>query len=366
MAAVVYTGMQSALTSPPTLAPPLPRALSSLQGGRAIGALLVVCFHASRSIFQNPKYWDSAPFGGVFDFGGITFFFVFSGFIMYHVHEVDLGHPERLKSFLWKRFRRIYPTYWVVIILALPIYFTIHSFGYGFETQPEVILSSVLLVHLQSQHAVMRVAWTLFHEMLFYALFAVAIWRVRVGFIILGVWFAASTQTSETGLIAFYFSYLHLLFGFGLAARRLIGKMVIPMPRRLTLLGSAVILAVAADQDYGDVLNEIWRTIGFGAGCTLALLGVVELERQGRLTTPHWLVLLGNASYSIYLVHFFTLSLLAKLAWASGAARLPVDVLFPFMVAAAAASGVLFHVWVERPLLARLPQKLVLRGICIA
>ncbi len=351
----------------------LPRALTSLQAGRAIAALLVVFYHGSRSIFENAKYWGHAPLGGVFDFGssGVTFFFVLSGFIIYHAHERDLGRPEMLPNYLWKRFRRIYPIYWVVLILVLPIYFAVHSFGYGFETQPEAILSSVLLVHLQTQHAVMRVAWTLFHEVLFYAVFALAIWRRGVGFVALGLWFAASTWSLDPQydprLIGFYLNYVHLLFGFGLVARRLVGRVVIPRPLVFALLGGVVILVMAADQDYGLVLSEMWRGLGFGAGCTLALLGVVELERQGRLRTPGWLVLLGDASYSIYLVHFFALSFLAKLAWVSGAAQhLPGDLVYVLMVALAAASGVVFHLWVERPLLAVLGQKPFSRSVRVA
>ena len=343
--------------------------MSSLQGGRGVAALLIVLFHASRAIFANAKYWHHDPFAGVFSFGdsGVTFFFVLSGFIIYHAHERDLGRPERLQAYLWKRFRRIYPIYWLIVILVLPIYLSVHSFGLGYETQPEVILSSLLLVHLQSLHSVLWVGWTLFHEVLFYAFFAVAIWRVRVGFVLLGIWFAASTQAANPAfglpLIGFYFSYLHLLFGLGLVARRLFGTVVIPLPHLVTLLGGAVILAMAADEDYGNMLSEMWRTLAYGVGCTFALLGIVELERQGRLTTPRPLVLLGDASYSIYLVHFLALSLLAKLAWASGAAQLPDALSYLLLVAGATGSGVLLHLWVERPLLARLGQKPVTRQV---
>ena len=43
--------------------------LRSLQAGRAVAALLVVLFHASGSICAAPKYFDSRPFGRIFDFG---------------------------------------------------------------------------------------------------------------------------------------------------------------------------------------------------------------------------------------------------------------------------------------------------------
>ena len=351
----------------------IPRHLSSLQAGRAVAALLVVLFHASRSIFENNRYWGVAPFGGVFDFGnsGVVFFFVMSGFIIYHAHEWDLSHPERVQAYIWKRFRRIYPIYWVTMLLVLPVYYVVHSFGYGFETQPVVLLSSFTLIHVQSQDAVLRVSWTLFHEALFYALFAAAIWRARVGFLMLAIWFAASTwaldPTYDARLTGFYFSYLHWLFAIGLLARWLLGKIAIPLPRVVVVFALLLVALLAMDQDYEGVLSEPARTLAFGLACSLALLGLVELERQARLSTPRWLILLGDASYSIYLVHFFTLSFLAKLAWFSGVAKLiPPDTAYLALAAAAVGSGLAFHLWVERPLLFRLGRPPLARQVRLA
>ncbi len=336
----------------------LPRSLTSLQAGRAIAAILVVLFHTSRSIFQNPKYWHVVPLGGVFDFGnsGVTFFFVLSGFIMYHAHLQDLDRPDRVKSYLWKRFRRIYPIYWFVLLLVLPAYLLVRSFGYGWESQPEVILSSVLLVHLQTPYQVVEVSWTLFHEILFYALFALVIWRTRIGFVALGLWFVASTQTTDPvgsgRLLPLYFSYLHLLFGFGIAARMFLQRRAVPLPTAMVLLGVAVMLLMGADEDYWHRIAEVWQTLLFGFGATLALLGAVQLQAQGRLRVPQWLTLLGDASYAIYLVHFLALSLLAKLAWSSGAANhLPAAIAFTLMAGVATLAGLVLHLGVERPLL---------------
>ena len=342
----------------------LPRNLTSLQAGRGIAAILVVLFHTSRAIFQNPKYWQAVPLGGVFDFGasGVTFFFVLSGFIIYHAHLPDLNRPDRLQGYLWKRFRRIYPIYWVLLLLVLPIYFVARNFGFGYETHPDVILSSVLLVHLRTPYQVIDVSWTLFHEILFYALFAVMIWRARVGLVVLGLWFAASTQTIDPAtsgrLLPFYFSYLHLLFGFGIAARMFLQRRAVPRPIAILLLGVAVILLIGADQDYWHRLSGVWQTLVFGLGSTLALLGAVELQAQGRLRVPGWLTLLGDASYAIYLVHFLALSVLAKLAWSSGLAKhLPIPVAFVLMAGLATAAGLALHLLVERPLLTRLGRR---------
>jgi exopolysaccharide production protein ExoZ len=68
--------------------------------------------------------------------------------------------------------------------------------------------------------------------------------------------------------------------------------------------------------------------------------------------------LLGDASYSIYLTHFLTLSVLAKLIWGCGAAHLiPQLAAYVLLAGTAIAVGVLCHLSVERPLLALLGQK---------
>src|SRR5436305_9906897 len=105
--------------------------LNTLQACRAAAAILVVLFHASGSIFALAKYFDCKPFGRVFDFGyaGVDFFFVLSGFLMMHVHAQDFGQPRKLGAYCWKRFTRIYPAYWVVLALIVPVYFLLPGVG---------------------------------------------------------------------------------------------------------------------------------------------------------------------------------------------------------------------------------------------
>src|SRR4051794_15071476 len=109
--------------------------LQSLQACRAMAAILVVLYHTSHGIFRLDKYFGHKPFGHVFDFGfaGVDFFFVLSGFIMMHVHGRDIGQPRAFASYLWKRFSRIYPAYWIVFAAILPVYFLVPSFGLGHE-----------------------------------------------------------------------------------------------------------------------------------------------------------------------------------------------------------------------------------------
>ena len=48
-----------------------------------------------------------------FGHAGFHLFFVLSGFLMYYIHSEDLGRPRGLLPFAYKRFSRIYPSYWV-------------------------------------------------------------------------------------------------------------------------------------------------------------------------------------------------------------------------------------------------------------
>jgi len=93
-------------------------------------------------------------------------------------------------------------------------------------------------------------------------------------------------------------------------------------------------------------------TICYGVSATLCALGVMELERSGELVVSKTLIFLGDASYSIYLVHQPALSVMAKLGYPLWL-RMKVPLIVPFMVMVigSVGLGVLVHLFLERPLL---------------
>src|SRR5713101_596459 len=135
--------------------------LNSLQACRAAAAILVVFYHTSHGIFRLEKYFGHKPFGPVFDFGfaGVDFFFVLSGFIMMYVHAADFGQPRALGAYIWKRFTRIYPAYWIVFAVILPVYIFVPHFGYDFQRDPAVALRAFFLFPHPQNHQVVGVAW---------------------------------------------------------------------------------------------------------------------------------------------------------------------------------------------------------------
>jgi exopolysaccharide production protein ExoZ len=329
--------------------------LKSLQACRAVAAILVVLFHASGSIFALPKYFGHKPFGVIFDFGfaGVDFFFVLSGFIMMHVHASDFGQPRALGVYLWKRFSRIYPVYWVVLAVILPIFFLVPQFGVGHERDPGVILRSIFLLPSSDNRMVLSVAWTLVFEVFFYLLFGLLILNKRIGVTVFLAWtgLILAYPWFDSYLSAFVFNNMNVRFLAGIAVALILARWEIPLPRLVACLGMAIFLATGLCEASDGPLSTSTQCVGYTLGSALMLAGLVQAERLGLIQPPNWLVYLGNASYSIYLVHFLGLSILAKIAKAAHLdLYLPGTVLFCLHVAGAIAIGCVFHHIVEKPI----------------
>ncbi len=151
--------------------------IRSLQACRCVACLLIVLHHTSNGIFALPKYFDGKPLGNIFDLAeaALDYFFVLSGFVIVYVHGKDIGRLDRLWPYVRKRLTRIYPTYWVVTLLLLPVFFVAPQFGRGFERDLSGIVCSLLLVPQPGHGPIVGVAWTIVYEMVFYAVFATLI-----------------------------------------------------------------------------------------------------------------------------------------------------------------------------------------------
>jgi exopolysaccharide production protein ExoZ len=330
------------------------RSLDTLQAGRALAALAVLLYHTNWTL-ALPKYIGRELFP-IFNSGysGVHFFFVLSGFVIFLIHQKDVGRPHAVGQFLWKRVRRVYPPLWVVLLLLLPVFYLVPSLDTAGQTNPTTILCAFAVAPSPSD-SLLAPEWTLRHEVLFYAIFALYIWRPRIGAKCALIWLAVSAILPWFRLAypwSFYFSSYHLLFAFGVLACVAFKRGGGRHPRSLMIVG-LVIFACAWGAltlrltDDGPV-----TTIAFGLGAALAILGGATLERQGRLRIAGTLVFLGEASYSIYLVHFPAISALCKIITAvSHRIQLPGLLIFAVAALPALAIGIAFHLLLEKPLL---------------
>jgi peptidoglycan/LPS O-acetylase OafA/YrhL len=145
--------------------------LDALTGLRFFAAVSVVSLHYLDPSLQAPAliHWVLA-IGNT----GVSLFFVLSGFVLAYTY-LDAGPVNR--RFFWvSRFARIYPVYLVALILAVAL---MH------EGNRPALLASVLMVQAWNPYWAVKInypAWSLSVEALFYAVFpfvAVRVFRAR-------------------------------------------------------------------------------------------------------------------------------------------------------------------------------------------
>lgn len=323
---------------------------------------MIVVFHTTVFFGNDARYWhrewltlNSAGLGV-----SIDYFFVLSGAVILMAHRADIGRIATLRPYLWKRFRRVYPIYWIVFT-CLTIGIELHpKLGETVRSNPWVVISGYLLVFVNTLQLNLLTSWTLFQEVLFYSLFAVLLASRRVGTTVFAAWFVLSiVSLVHPGPVVWSFylgNPLHLLFGFGmLAAWLLRSRPNLPARRFIAVGGVILFCAFIAGDIYGYVPVPLGLVAGVGS--TFLLIGIASREDQGILTIPRPLRFMGDASYSIYLIHypcFMVCSPLLYHLWV----RHPIPIAIPFivMLVSGVAAGCLLHVYVERPLLRWLPR----------
>ena len=267
--------------------------LVSVQYLRAFAALLVVAHHA-----RNPIPGLFNPLVGYPALAyGVDIFFGISGFIMV-VSAID----DRVGDFVVKRLIRIVPLYWgATLTLALitvdPSAIPWRDLGQSLLFIPHWNLDSPPQIW-----PFLVAGWTLNLEVFFYAVFALGLWLGRprlvvpgviVGFVVLG-WIL--NPSSAIGIT--YTSWILLEFVAGL----LIGLVtlrgwVLPKSVAVVAVSLGLFLLLGADGVGFDDPSPIDRLVSV----ILILGGGVALN--GTSGKHRYAQILGDASYSIYLVH---------------------------------------------------------------
>ena len=350
--------------------PDLRPRLLGLEAGRFVAALLVACFHFSYA-FQHLRGVDI--FGMAFRGGhaGVEYFFVLSGFIITWVHARDLGSPRAMKPFIVKRLVRLYPMFIVVTVAMLALFLLPSVSAHRDFSIPSFLLDITLLPTGGS--TMVEQSWSLRHEMVFYALFAVAVWNIRVGLVALAVWQLASLGVGlaapdrlSPALMPFLYFY-NIGFGAGAGVAWVTRRFVVARPGLYALAG-LVLFASGLAVECGIGRNLPPAVLPLGArlspalyitASALVIFGVTQLEMRCPLPGARVLKLLGGASYALYLVHAVVGSIVIRVFDHSILSRVPNGLVFLAMVLAALLVALGLHLIIERPLLGWLRLRLL-------
>jgi peptidoglycan/LPS O-acetylase OafA/YrhL len=310
-----------------------PKALPGLTGLRFIAALAVVLSHfTEQGVARSPDWLINDLDGGR---TAVSLFFVLSGFVLAYNYFGISTRAER-HNFYVARFARLYP----VVLLSLLI--AAIGVGYSYQHQRQGILVSwyaitghafpELVASLIAQLAMAigwfplaainqpwnAPAWSISCEVFFYVLFPFLLSKLRkftirrvvvLGLIVWavqGVWIVAVNHllpANRHDFIVSQFPVTHLFeffVGVGCAIwfvrighDRLEGSLA-----RLTLLGVAASLIVTLSVWHPVHPVYYLMTVPFG----MLILALAASPTGGMLGLP-LVVLFGEASFSLYMVH---------------------------------------------------------------
>jgi peptidoglycan/LPS O-acetylase OafA/YrhL len=306
-----------------------PADIRPLTALRFVAALVIVIYH-----FVLILPFDSAAVSGMLGKGylGVDFFFILSGFILAHVY-LDAAERKTLNpiAFYGRRLARVYPVHIFTLGLAVSPYVAAILGGVP-ETipphvQPHYFATNILMLHAwgyDDRYMFNVPSWSISAEWFAYLLFpylAVAISRVRPALmLVLAVLFFwalfafIATLPPGTGHLAdgrpltvrtFDFGIMRIVpeFILGMALYRFGRVWALRGPVRVWLVACTALLVGLVHFSVPDYV-----IVPLFAALIYLVAETARQERTGFLDRP-WLVLMGEASYSLYMVHYLWIQL---------------------------------------------------------
>lgn len=291
--------------------------LDSLQVLRGFACLIVVFHHVFRSltIFHSPTQ-DSIliPSAYLIQLGsiGVDIFFIISGFIMVWISDPYINREKTISDFLLHRIIRIWPVY--AIVTSLQCLFLIKEALLGgyrpFDLHLNRLLSLFFIPSFNERgllQPILGVGWSLNYEVYFYLLFALSLFIARrfIVPVLLGMIVATLFVSNlfPVGPFKTFFSNPIILeFIFGAAIAVVYKKFQFNLNNYSTLFASLTVISFYAF--YSLDLPIDFRFFSYGIPAIFIFLTFLALHK---IQWPEIFIKLGDASYSIYLIHILVI-----------------------------------------------------------
>ncbi len=355
--------------------------LDGIQIVRGLSAVLVVIAHANLMMAHGQFYGQSPyniTYAGQF---GVTLFFIISGFIIVYTSlSHDLTPRIGRVEFARRRWVRIVPFLWLMVVA----YNLMSLVG---THQVEWLRFGRALAVWPVGELKPNIVWSLRHEFLFYALFALTVMGARRRTWLLALWFVAPLALWPV-LYAFGFTLsvtpdwptelmsvvllgawtgANLQFGVGFVLGVLaLRSHALVKPRRFAMVATVIAVAAAAvivelaALPIGLMRSVVWTVCAAPPVWLSLMVGARQQGMLGRLG-----VLLGDASFAIYLTHNTVILLLFNAS--KHLHRLPPPIAFHTgLTVIALAAGMIVHRLVERPLIAWFSSRFKRPGVAAA
>lgn len=339
--------------------------LPTVQVLRGIAALMVAYYHASTQIpgfeaYLWPSFW---PAGSAVLAHGVDIFFVISGFIM-----LVSSRGMSAGDFMARRIIRIVPLYWLFTLTLILVATARPELFKGTVVTAEAAIKSLAFIPYFSTSVPNQIwpllvpGWTLNYEMMFYLIFAAALfvplrYRVALCTLAFAVLMAGriAPAYADSAVLKFFAAPIQFEFVGGMVIGHLyLSSWTLPRPACLLLILGGLLLLVSEALHPGQG-HAAALLLAYGLPSCLVVLGAVLLDKS-HARVPRWSLpaALGDASYSIYLSHIFVLGAL-RTGW--GAVGLDQQTMAHALcfglagMVAVSLGGMLCYRWVEKPML---------------
>ncbi|MDF7681171.1 acyltransferase [Enterobacteriaceae bacterium ESL0689] len=278
---------------------------TGIQYLRGVAAISVIVYHAM--VMQAVSQFFPSPVGNF----GVDVFFVISGFIMWVT--TTTGKKVTPGEFFRARLFRVFPLYWFFTWALLIAIFTVPS-AFLNQRNLDIIytLKSFFLIPARNPDVgdvtpLYTIGWTLVYEMFFYVVFALALFfndgrhrliclaSVFCALVLIGI-----VITPKGAIGVTYTSPVLLEFLSGI----MIGVNINRLSNLNTRYGF-IFLGLSIMCFVWGYLNEavLSRVIAFGPGAILLVVSSLVFEKRLTRKPNRVALLLGGASYSMYLAH---------------------------------------------------------------
>ncbi len=337
---------------------PKTKRILELDALRAIAALNLLLFHFTL-VYAN-KYGFDTPLGFEFPYGkyGVQLFFMLSGF----VNAMTLLKKRKPGEFLVSRFIRIFPSFWLVVLLNLILFSCFSIYAYQ-PTGDQLVANMTVMPGLFGYDCWEPVTWTLQVEMLFYGILMILFMGgafnnpIRTMMIMIGISFFgvplvehcqvqyAGTQLATISAFLsdlFILKYLPL-FAMGILLHQIKSQNGNKFANMAAVVASAVVFHSIDDH-------------GHNPAATVILFGMLAFSAYGKLPPLRFkpLMFISAISYSLYLFHNNLGCLVIKSVHQCGASPLAsflIGIAFSVLIAA------LITYYFERPISGWLRQQ---------
>jgi exopolysaccharide production protein ExoZ len=308
----------------------------NLQILRAFAALNVVVYHI---ISAAASYgYETNLISYLEDWGanGVDIFFVISGFVMLYT---QLDNKRSVKDFLILRAIRIIPIYWLLTFTIITIYSVAPFVFREMVVTAEWAFASLGFMSnaLVGKNPVVYLGWTLEWEMLFYLVFGLSLWfrgwavtLSVTSLALIGIAFAVSNFILLEFLAGLLIALLFKCYGFNS-----FGK--------ISLILGGLLLSLSISGEVRELVES--RVILWGLPSVLIVYGAVTTPQVSSKLGK----LLGDASYSIYLIQMLSIPVFYKLLSFLNI-QLSNDLLAIACLIATAIGGTVMYLLIEKPM----------------